>query len=637
MVASQSILAQELLVRISRLAGPVEVRKAGAQKWARAEVGAILKSGDSLRTLKGGKVQLVFPGDTVVLIKENSVLNLKALSGGGGGKVKTLVGGFLFDLRKALSPGASFEVETPSALAVVRGTKFGDDVGLDGTTVFTAYEDSVEVSAQGVTRTLEEGNELEVRPGEPPGEPTPTEQTWPEDIFTAEDVALPTAEQYIADLTDLRDELIRLRDTTRRFYEEFARYELEGDSARMSSIYYNLERYREDFQESHELYSNEESVLSRDAQFSWVVTGGSPTPGTEEAGQRISALSQEIEGLFAETQGYFDYIDTRVQAFLVSKEDLLDLQRGTIESRDPERDIRYGTLDTDNDGVPDTVESFLGVEPGSEEPIIQLVSPADGASFSYPGDDSITFEFSVANDRYFKNFELIITAGGVTATRSFVGNTMEISIPDLVQGPPSFAQLFADGGSVEFSWRVRGEFDFETFQQSGMTPSQETSSTSRSTSSIWIESETRTFTLSYLVSGVVDLSLDVVGVEPVVVGDLVTIRLSFSEVTNLHSWAIAITYDPTLVEFDSGRKGSLSGASTVFFGDDSRGVVTISGQIARDSSPISGSGPFAELVFRTRDVGTAVFDFAEVDLQGVGGQAIPTGSLDGTSVGIVAQ
>ncbi len=630
-VFAGAISAQELTVRITRIAGAVEIKKSGTQRWVRAEAGTTIKNGDSLRTLKGGKAQLVFPQNVIVLIKENSVLNLKDLRADGGSKVKTLVGSFLFDLKKALSPGSSFEVETPSALAVVRGTKFGDDVGFDGSTVFTGYEDTVEIIAQGISRTLEEGFEIEVKPDEPPGEPQATDKTW-EEVFTAEDVEYPTAEEYISQFSFLATQFEELSGIVRRFYEEFQRYELEGDLPKMSSVYYNIQPYRETFGRLNENYDTLYSSLSQDPYFSWIPASTSPLNGTEESGQTIQGYISRINQYQDEINNALSYIFTQIEEYTVSTEDVLDEQRGNIESRDPERDVRYSTFDTDNDGVPDVVESALGVEPGSEEPIIQLISPDDGAEFFYPDVAFINFEFSVSDDTYFSSFELVLSAGGVTSTKTFSGFSMDISIPELVEGPPSFLSLLQDGESVEFSWYVRGNFDFELFSQSQIT--QETASL-RQASSIPILSETRSFTLTHApVGAVVDLSLSVVGPSTVHVGEQVTVRLDFSDVTGLTRWEIALRYDPSLLEFDTGRKTGLTSGSTLFFGEDSLGVLAISGEIPQGSAPISGSGPFAEIVFLARNSGLASIDFGRVELEGVGGASIPIGALAGTEVNI---
>src|SRR3990172_5210161 len=74
-----SAFAQDLKITVIRQAGKVEAKTAGEKDWVATKPDMELEPGDLLRTLKGGKVQLLFPGDAVVLIKENSLLDIKAL------------------------------------------------------------------------------------------------------------------------------------------------------------------------------------------------------------------------------------------------------------------------------------------------------------------------------------------------------------------------------------------------------------------------------------------------------------------------------------------------------------------------------------------------------------------------------
>ncbi len=637
-----TLSAQELNVRITRLAGPVEIRREGKTDWVRAKVGTFLKKGDSLRTLKGGKVQLVFPQNTIVLIKENSVLNLRDLGQGGRAKVRTLLGSFLFDLRKALSPGSSFEVETPSALAVVRGTKFGAEVSIDGTTVLTAYENSIEVIAQGVSITLDEGYQTTIPPGKPPSEPAPAEKTWSSDIFTPEDVRLPTLEEYESNLSRLTFNFSNLAEGVSRFYDEFRRYELSGDTARMSAVYYNLGPYKERFEILREEYREQRSLLSADPALSWVITGEEMPPflgltaaKTQEIIAKLKGYIESIEASISSIESAFENIDSAMAEFMISEEELTDIFRGTIESRDPAMDIRYGMIDTDNDGIPDIVEALLGIEAGSEEAIINLVSPEDEAEFYFPESSSISFEFAVEKEELFSSFELVLTAGGITSIRPFIGTELELPIVDLIEGPPSYAELFTSAEPVSFEWYIRGTLDLDSLSSEFAATTSASVSQERARH-IVIESEHRTFTLVFPAGELVNLSLVPVGTADVALGDIIRLRVNIGNASGLTRWAIVINYDPTLVEFDSGRKIGLTSSSTLFFGDDGRGHLAISGQVVEGAQPVFGSGAFAEIVFSTVDTGLATFEFAGVVLSAVGDIPVDVGVLEGTEVEITA-
>src|SRR5437667_3420121 len=91
-------------VRIDRLAGSVEVMHADAThgKWQAAEAQQELTDGWSLRTGKQSKVQLLFPKDNVLILRESSFLQIVALTAGGGAKLKATEGGLLVRLDHAL-------------------------------------------------------------------------------------------------------------------------------------------------------------------------------------------------------------------------------------------------------------------------------------------------------------------------------------------------------------------------------------------------------------------------------------------------------------------------------------------------------------------------------------------------------
>jgi len=110
-------------VKVTRVAGCVRIERGGAEP-VDAAIGDLLYAGDVLSVEKDAKVQLAFPGNTLVLLKENSVLSLSELVPEERTRCALTAGYLLANLKEALSPGATFEVETPTALAVVRGTVF---------------------------------------------------------------------------------------------------------------------------------------------------------------------------------------------------------------------------------------------------------------------------------------------------------------------------------------------------------------------------------------------------------------------------------------------------------------------------------------------------------------------------------
>jgi len=115
---------------VAAVVGGAELQRGGAGAWQLAVVGSALFGGDRVRTQQTSRAKLVFQDDSVVDIgpgsemvigtqvfdesnrQYKSVLNLVS------GKIRALVSQYYE------TPRARYEVETPTAVAGVRGTEF---------------------------------------------------------------------------------------------------------------------------------------------------------------------------------------------------------------------------------------------------------------------------------------------------------------------------------------------------------------------------------------------------------------------------------------------------------------------------------------------------------------------------------
>lgn len=145
--AAQAVSATQC--KIVRTAGDVWLYPQAGEEYHQAEAGETMVSGDMLRVGEDSKVLLVFPGGTLLLLKENSDFYLHKLDSSGGAKLEIYSGGFLANVKKMLSPGASFEVQVPNSLAVVRGTVFGANIAPSGEVEFRGYQGEVELTYRG--------------------------------------------------------------------------------------------------------------------------------------------------------------------------------------------------------------------------------------------------------------------------------------------------------------------------------------------------------------------------------------------------------------------------------------------------------------------------------------------------------
>ncbi|MDI7189658.1 FecR family protein [Leptospira santarosai] len=120
--------------------------------------GDLLNESDIILTSVGGAVDIGLTDSSVIRIKENSRLVLKELRENNGSQIKmNLTSGRLLNVVEKEKKGSSFYVETPSAVAGVRGTSFEVSVSENESVVFVA-EGAVEVislNTTGKIHTLE--------------------------------------------------------------------------------------------------------------------------------------------------------------------------------------------------------------------------------------------------------------------------------------------------------------------------------------------------------------------------------------------------------------------------------------------------------------------------------------------------
>jgi hypothetical protein len=123
--AMQSILQP---VTISKVWGKVEVYFKVTSRWQDGEIEMQLKEGDKIRTTENAKVEIVLKDGSFIRMKEKTTLIVKVARK----KVSVKSSEYNLDFRigeimvklKKLKKGSSFKVETPTAVAAIRGTTF---------------------------------------------------------------------------------------------------------------------------------------------------------------------------------------------------------------------------------------------------------------------------------------------------------------------------------------------------------------------------------------------------------------------------------------------------------------------------------------------------------------------------------
>lgn len=154
---------------------------AGSGAFRPARDGEELAVGDAVRTDNSGRALLTFYEGTTAEVLPASLLIVERLETNATGgnpaapvvSLRQLAGQVIHRLTRTLLPGAVYEVRTPSASAVVRGTVLQVSVATDGGTRVEVFQGSAEVTGAGVTVVVPAGALTEVAPGQPPAPAAP--------------------------------------------------------------------------------------------------------------------------------------------------------------------------------------------------------------------------------------------------------------------------------------------------------------------------------------------------------------------------------------------------------------------------------------------------------------------------------
>jgi len=130
---------------VLRVVGSVEFATGEPPSWQAAQPGQGLPPGAAIRTGDGARAEVALDSGTV-RIYENSLLRIPALRDSGANRLWLGHGAGIFDVE--LSHGDRFEVETPEAVAAVKGTRFHVSVERDRAS-FGVYEGVVELRGAG--------------------------------------------------------------------------------------------------------------------------------------------------------------------------------------------------------------------------------------------------------------------------------------------------------------------------------------------------------------------------------------------------------------------------------------------------------------------------------------------------------
>lgn len=655
-------------ILISRLMGAVEVMDANTADgaWTDAATGQEIGAGWQLRTGAGAKAQLVFPRDNVVILKENSVLYVDRLDMGGGARLEAGSGNLLVDLQNALAPGSDFEVETPTALAVVRGTKFGAADISEYAVTFHGYRGLVDIfdSAQlSDPVALTPGHSVEVAAGDSPGRPYPSDQAAADFLAGAEDTSAFAARDAALGpvAASLGHLLLRLEDLDRTLGEyesEWTRYEHGGQVNYMLVLYDQIlsigtatSDSARDFGDMTAGNAGLRELLGEAAaddpagsdfgpdefhdaavayaRFSDAIADRFGTAdGPLGLGRHLHETADRFAGLYERLQVLSD----DAAPLITDHEDLLETLRGTIAPGDPVLGIRWRTIDTDNDGVSDVDEAGLGTDPvdnNEDSGFFPLIAPDDGENVDYPETDMITFEFEPLDSDMVTGYDLLIKAGGRQWLRRDIMDAEDVELSALVGPQGTFHDLLADDGETTLTWLVAANID----EQSLVSRIASRRRASIQTGAPYVTSEQRELTITSPQTTAV-ANLDAAGPVMLDTGDDIRVVASLEDAAALGQWEFTVVYDPSVLEFETGRRLGLFNGTTLFFGDHLGGVLTVSGSINAAGGDVSGSGDIFELEFTAIEAGATTVEFSEIYLESSQGDPLAVEIGSGVDIDI---
>ncbi|MCB1216531.1 FecR domain-containing protein [bacterium] len=651
-------------VVIERMAGTVEVRHSELtdDEWRMAEKGESIGAGWKLRTGDESKVQLLFPQDNVLILKQNSELVIDRLSADGGASLEALGGGILVNIQNALSPGSQFEVKTPTALAVVRGTEWGMDeidefdcicYGYDGTVALYTVDTFGDPDPDSrVDLTID--TEVLASYGNLQG-PDPAGSGA--QLFRDEMLDTSLYEAYEQALQDLADALRPFRQRADDLYDklsdyerEWSRYERNDQRFQMLYLYVQVLYAWDELDELGEDYASflkdaeprmilpledglansafsgfDDSSDPRDS-FNWyrdqleLLEGISSPELRDGIGELLRGIATTQRDAYEILEGFMD----DAEPFIDTNQDLIDQLQGLIQpSGNPALSLRWKLFDTDNDGISDVDETMLGLDPfdNNSDGFITLLDPDDGEELLYPDDSEVEFVFEELDTDFIEQYDLVLTSSrGRQWVARDVDNDTTVETEFLFGNGGIFADdIVADGSGrrLDLTWQIVAKVDEDELFAGIAAANPDFASAFGGT----IASEVRQLAISApFIDQQVVIDLEGVGRTDVTWDgqlfspDTLRIRGLISDVSDLRRWSITVLFDPNVLEFERGRRSGLFSGSTVFFSNNSSGVVTISGQVPAGDAGITGNGEIFVLEFRPAELGFTTVEVDEAEL-----------------------
>ena len=167
-----SALASQCTVSV--LSGSPQIQIPGSDTWEEAVDGMVLDVGSSVRTPEDSYAMLTFFEGSSIKLEPGTDIQIQRVEASSGYIVLNQWAGITWSrVVKMLDADTHYEIQTPSAHALVRGTLFETQVDESGATTVRTSEGLVSVRAQGQEVFVSPGQEVSVESGAAPSTPRP--------------------------------------------------------------------------------------------------------------------------------------------------------------------------------------------------------------------------------------------------------------------------------------------------------------------------------------------------------------------------------------------------------------------------------------------------------------------------------
>ena len=164
-----------VIATIININGKIEYRENDKSEWKTAKRFDALYQDYQLRTETGNKAMILYNNSgSRVLINENTQIEIQAQAAATGSKptkerTKIIMG----EIYSRIKPGKSYEVETPSSVASVRGTEFDSKYNIQtDEAIYLVLESSIELMNQLGSVIVQQMQMSTVKLGQKPDDPT---------------------------------------------------------------------------------------------------------------------------------------------------------------------------------------------------------------------------------------------------------------------------------------------------------------------------------------------------------------------------------------------------------------------------------------------------------------------------------